>query len=193
MKQGNLNIVIDKLTPCLEDKDGNLFDTVVYQIDDPNILTGFNSRTGWEANWKSLYKSGFKIFALALKDSPLIFQGLIAIQNDYDAGVTIIDWAVANPQNVPYKNGGHKEFYGVGGHLFAIALEESIREGFEGVVVGHPANKKLYEHYQTELHAKPFNIGALAYGYEYTIILEGLDARYVYGKYNFENIDQIKE
>ena len=193
MKKGNLDIEIDKFTECLEDANGKLYDTVVYEIEDPNILQGFNRKNRWRANWKKLYNEGFKIFALALKDSPLVFQGLIALMNDFEAGVTIIDWAVANPKNVPLENNGVKEYYGVGGHLFAIALEESIRQGFGGIVVGHPSNKKLYEHYQKELHAKPFNVGALAYGYEYTIILEGMDARYVYGKYNFENIDQIKE
>lgn len=44
----------------------------------------------------------------------------------------------------------------------------------------------LYEHYQKELHAKPFNEGAFGQSYQYTIILEGIDARYVYEKYTFE-------
>ena len=193
MKHGNLDIIIDKFTSCLEDANGNLYDTVVYQVEESNILKGYNRTTGWKANWKLLYKKGFKIFALALKDSPLVFQGLVAVYNDYEAGVTILDWAVANPKNVPYMNKGKKVYFGVGGHLFAIALEESIRAGFGGVIIGHPSNRKLNEHYIEKLHAKPFNYGPLADGYQYTIILAGMDARYVYEKYNFESIDKIKK
>lgn len=92
-----------------------------------------------------------------------------------------------------FMNKGKKDYFGVGGHLFAIALEESIRAGFGGVIIGHPSNRKLNEHYIEKLHAKPFNYGPLADGYQYTIILAGMDARYVYEKYNFESIDKIKK
>ena len=72
--------------------------------------------------------------------------------------------------------------------LFAIALLESLKAGFGGVVIGHPADKKLYEHYIERLGAKDFTSSALARNYEYTIILEGMEARELYEKYTFNEV-----
>ena len=185
MIKDSLFVEIDKITACLEDSEGNPHDTVFYRIEDVNILKGFTKRSNWHVNWSKLY-SNYDIYALALKDSPLEFQGLAAISNDEDAGVTLLHWAVAAPHNNPLL--GVKRYIGVGGHLFAIAIHESIKAGFGGIVVGHPSNKKLYVHYQEKLGAKDFSIGPLAYGYGFTIVLEGMEAREVYEKYNFAEI-----
>ncbi len=185
MIKDSLFVEIDKLTACLEDSDGKPYDTVFYRIEDVNILKGFTKRSHWHVNWSKLY-ANYDIYALALKDSPLEFQGLAAISNDEDAGVTLLHWAVAAPHNNPLL--GTKRYVGVGGHLFAIAIHESIRSGFGGIVIGHPSNKKLYDHYQEKLGAKSFSVGPLAYGYGFTIILEGSEAREVYEKYNFAEI-----
>ncbi len=186
-----LLIEIDELTACLKDaKNGETCDTVFYKIEDINILKGFTKKTGWYANWSKLFKE-YDVFALALKDHPLEFQGLAAISNDDEAGVTLLHWAVAAPHNNPLK--GEKKYIGVGGHLFAIALHESIKSGYGGVVVGHPANERLHKHYQDKLGAKEFNMSALSYGYEYTIVLEGMEARKVYEKYNFQEVNSVKK
>lgn len=186
-KRGTLSIEIDKITPCLEDETGQQLRTIIYKVENANILKGFTKRTGWYVNWKKLYKK-YDIFALSLADSPSIFQGLVAIKNFKDAGVTLLHWAVANPQNNSLKC-TKKKYYGVGGHLFAIALLESIKAGFGGVVIGHPVNKKIYYHYINKLGAKPFNGSALAQNYQYTILLEGMEARTLYEKYTFEEIE----
>ncbi len=191
MRRGTLSFEIDKLAPCLEDSDGNLLETAVYEITDKRILKGFTKRSGWYANWSRLYEE-FSIFALVLKNNPLEIQGLVAVWNDVEAGVTLIQWAVAAPHNNP-KLCTKKRYEGVGGHLFAIALYESLKAGFGGVVVGHPSNRKLYNHYQQKLKAKPFDRSALARGYQYTIVLQGMDARYVYEKYDFEFYNESKE
>jgi len=184
VKKGNLFIEIDKITPCLEDEFGKSLDTVIYKVEDARILKGFTKKSGWYANWSKLYKE-YDIFALVLKDNPLVIQGLVALQNVKEAQVVLLNWAVAAPHN-NLQLCNKKKYYGVGGHLFAIALHESIKNEYGGVVIGHPSSKKLYEHYQSELHAKPFNGGFFGKNYQYTIVLEGEDARYVYEKYNFE-------
>lgn len=184
MKKGTLFIEIDKITPCLEDENGKPLDTVIYKVEDVRILKGFNKKSGWYVNWSKLYKN-FDIYALVLKENPLVIQGLVALQNIKEAQIILLNWAVAAPHN-NLQMCKKKKYYGVGGHLFAIALHESIRNGYGGVVIGHPSSKKLYKHYQEELHAKPFNEGVFGQTHQYTIILEGMDARYVYEKYNFE-------
>ena len=184
MKKGSLAIEIDKMIPCLEDENGNSLDTVIYKVEDIRILKGFNKKSGWYVNWSKLFKN-FDIYALVLKEAPLVIQGLVALQNVKEAKVILLNWAVAAPHN-NLQMSKKKKYYGVGGHLFAIALHESLKNGYGGVVIGHPVSRKLYEHYQKELHAKPFNKGVFGEKYQYTIILEGMDARYVYEKYTFE-------
>ncbi len=184
MKKGNLSIIIDDLTECLVDRDGNEVDTVAYQIHDVSLLNGLNKRTGWYVNWKRLYKR-YDIYALAVKSKPKDIQGLVAVADLYESGVTLINWAVAAPNNNPLID-KDKDYVGVGGHLFAIALYSSLKAGFGGVVVGHPSNEKLQRHYIDKLHAKEFKSSALSEGYQYTIVLEGEDARWLYEKYGFE-------
>ena len=38
-------------------------------------------------------------------------------------------------------------YYGVGGHLFAIAAQKSIEYGHGGLIYGFAANKELLKHY----------------------------------------------
>ena len=189
-KKGTLSIEIDKITQCLEDIDGNQLETIAYKIEDVNTLKGYTKKTGWYVNWAKLYKE-YNIFALALSNSPSFFQGLVATKNFMEAGVTLLHWAVANPKNnlqiSKTKEYSLNIFFHLN-NLFAIALLESLKAGFGGVVIGHPADKKLYEHYIESLGAKDFTSSALARNYEYTIILEGMEARELYEKYTFNEV-----
>lgn len=142
-------------------------------------------------NWFSLYEK-YEIYALVLADSPSVFQGLVAVENRADMQATIIQWAVAAPHNNP-KLTPFKKFYGIGGHLFAIALLASLKAGFGGVVIGHPANKILFEHYINELGAEAFNTDYFSRQYHYTIILQGMNARKIYETYTFEEIEMEME
>lgn len=187
MKKGSLFIEIDKLTACLEDESGNLLKTSAYKIEDRKILKGFTKRTGWYTNWSSLYDK-YDVYALVLTDSPSVFQGLVAVENNDDAHVTIIHWAVAAPNNNPQLS-KNKQYKGVGGHLFAIALLASLKAGYGGIVVGHPANFKLYKHYIECLGAEEFNLSVFTQTYQYTIVLQGEKARELYEKYTFNEIE----
>ena len=183
LRRGHLNIIIDDLTPCLTDKFGNQYDTVAHRVTDVTELKGFTRKTGWFVNWTGLFKK-YKIYALALKDAPTDIQGLVAVEDRYYAGATIIHWAVSAPHNNPLLC-DERRYFGVGGHLFAIALHSSIEAGFGGVVIGHPTNRKLLEHYITHLGAEAFDYSFFAENYQYTIVLEGEKAREVYEKYTF--------
>ena len=191
MRKGTLFVEIDKVTPCLVDSYGKQYRTIAFKIEDQKILIGFNKKTGWYINWFSLYEK-YEIYALVLADSPSVFQGLVAVENHVDMQATIIQWAVAAPHNNP-KLTPFKKFYGVGGHLFAIALLASLKAGFGGVVIGHPANKILFEHYINELGAEAFNTDYFSRQYHYTIILHGMNARKIYETYTFEEIEMEME
>ena len=187
MKKGTLSIEIDKLTACLEDANGNLLKTSAYKIEDKKVLKGFTKRAGWYANWSNLYEK-YDVYALVLTDSPSVFQGLVAVENDDEAKVTTIQCAVASPENNP-RISKNKKYYGVGGHLFAIALLASLKAGYGGVVVGHPSTLKLHKHYIECLGAEEFNASLYARNYQFTILLEGEKARKLYEKYTFDEIE----
>lgn len=184
MMKGTLNIIIDQLTPCLIDTISNKeVETIVYKIDNVNVLKGLTKRTNWYANWVKLFKE-FEVFALALRDSPSTFQGLVALQDASEASVMLLHWAVAAPHNNPLIS--QKKYNGVGGHLFAIAVEESAKRGYGGVVIGHPANRELDTHYKEILGAETFPYGLLASGYEFTIAIQCQAAKDILERYSYE-------
>ena len=187
MKQGTLFIEIDKLTACLEDRSGRQLKTSAYKIEDKKILKGFNKKNGWYTNWYALHNK-YDIYALVLTDSPSVFQGLVAVENDDEASVTLLHWAVAAPHNNP-KLSRNKQYAGVGGHLFAIALLSSLKAGYGGVVVCHPSNASLHRHYIDVLGAEDFAVDYFSKNYQFTIVLQGSNARNLYEKYTFNEIE----
>lgn len=91
-----------------------------------------------------------QVYALVLKGSVDI-QGLIALQNIDDYNSVYISWMCAAPQNNPMIV-PTKKYLGLGGHLFAIAVECSIRAGYEGAITANAANKikEVYDYEWTD-------------------------------------------
>ena len=85
------------------------------------------------------------MYALALLDTNEI-QGLIGLKDDKDADAVYIHWACVAPQNNKHDFGIQK-YEGVGGHLFAIAADKSIRWGHGGAIYAFAANEQLLKHY----------------------------------------------
>ena len=116
---GIIKIEIDELTPCL-----------IRAIDQQKVDTYYikefisnNKLEEWEFDWKSEQKSGNLIYQLFVEDDPRI-QGLISlrIRNDIQAiEVNVVEAAPFNNPHNPYFR--KKEYYGVGGHLFALAVK----------------------------------------------------------------------
>lgn len=149
---------IDKLTPCLERvATGEIVETEVIQIKRKSFLEKFNKKNGWYTSWKELSKDN-EIYALVIKGTVNI-QGLLAIRNDFDMQAAYISWMVAAPSNNP-QIVEEKEFYGVGGHLFAIAAAKSEEYGYDCEMTGCAANAKLEKYYVDNFDA--IHIGMLA-------------------------------
>lgn len=55
-------------------------------------------------------------------------------------------WACTAPRNNKHDFGTQK-YEGVGGHLFAIAVDKSIQWGHGGAIYGFAANEELLNHY----------------------------------------------
>ena len=144
---------IDELTPCLKDSlTGEIIDTEVVPINRKSVLERFTKQSGWYTDWGALYDKA-DIYALVIKGTYSI-QGLIAVHNDMASQTAFIDWAVASPENNTFLT-DYKKYIGVGGHLFAIAVQKSEEYGYDGAVSGFAANKELMNYYIKAFNAEP--------------------------------------
>ena len=86
-----------------------------------------------------------RLYALVVEGSVDI-QGMVAVAKDNDMSAVYIAWMCINPENNKLIADEIK-YYGVGGHLLAIAAQKSIEYGFDGFMYGFAADKELLEHY----------------------------------------------
>ena len=86
-----------------------------------------------------------EIYALVLKGTVDI-QGLVAMKPVKEASAMYISWMVASPENNP-AIASVKKYIGVGGHLFAIAINKSANNGFNGDVYGFAKDKDILSHF----------------------------------------------
>lgn len=140
-----ITVTIDELTSCLKDAStGEIFETEVIELKRKSFLSKFNVKTGWHVNW-SRFSNEVKIYALVLKGTVNI-QGLIALTDDRSAQGVYINWACASPENDVYFT-GKRRFYGVGGHLLAIAADKSMEYGYGGFLHAEAMDRGLLEHF----------------------------------------------
>ena len=146
-----INVWIDELTPCLRDAETNeLVDTEVLRIKRKSFLQKYSKKNGWYVNWADLLES-YEVYALVLEGT-IDIQGLVAVKRDVERGATYIAWMCASPENNKQIR-ENVRFNGVGGHLFAIAIQKSVDYGQQGAVYGFAANEELLEHYMDKFHA----------------------------------------
>ena len=185
MKIGTLDIEIDTITSCLIDNSsGEEVATYVRRIEKKAELKGYTSRNGWHINWQEQFRE-HEIYALYAEGDGNI-QGLASLRVDKEADTLIFEWAVANPLNRKKwceENGVKKRFLGVGAHLFAIAINRSYELGYDGIIIGHPANRTLMEHYIKTLGAEEFPFST---GYRYTIVIWEDAAKKIKENYTYE-------
>ena len=172
-----INVLIDEFTPCLKDvKTGELVQTEVIRIKRKTFLSKYNKNNGWYVNWDTLSDEN-EIYALVLKGSVDI-QGLIAIARDEDVKAIYITWMCASPENNSLINDEIK-YYGVGGHLFAIAVNKSFEYQYEGYLYG------LLNHYVNVFNAE--HIGML---HPYQFAIDTSNANKIKEVYTYEWTDE---
>lgn len=179
IKIGCVDIWIDEIVPCLKDAvTGEIKETVVFKIESRKFLSKFKKSNGWHIDWDRIPKD-VEVYALALMDTHEI-QGIIGLKNDKDAKAVYIFWACTAPQNNRHEFGEQK-YVGVGGHLFAIAVDKAMQCGYEGLVYGFAANKQLLKHYIDVFGAE--YIGIL---HDYHFILDSDNAKRLLEVYRYE-------
>ena len=93
---------------------------------------------------------GWTKLSLATKDTETgeikEIQGLVGVKNDTEVNAAYLHWGCTAPHNNKHVFGKQK-YSGVGGHLFAIAIDKAFQWGYKGVVHGFALNKELLNHY----------------------------------------------
>lgn len=169
---------------------GEYVPTEVVPIKSKKYLKQFNRRTGWYVNW-SKFDKDISIFAVVDKNFPDDVQGLIATSDDTDARLLHIAWSCVAPHNDVW---AHKEitewtprYKGVGGHLLAIAANESCKMGYDGACHAEAMDAELLknhiQHYDitpTPLPMFPFHFG-----------ISSQSAKQIIKKYDYETNNRI--
>ena len=140
----DINIIIDKITNCLEIREsGEVVET--YYVEEKRRIKKTDCK-GWKFDWTQPQKNGYHVFTLYVKGKYQV-QGRIAVK--IDGGVGDIDIVETAPHNY-----GHKGIYsGVGAHLFAIACKYSLDHGCDGFVA-FTAKSTLIDYYHEKLGAQ---------------------------------------
>ncbi len=140
-----MNILIDKFTPCLEDtRSGKLVPTVYA----PATKEELSSLKGWKFNWLDDSLKSSEIYKLTIESFDEI-QGLAALTDFPKSYAIYFNLA----ESAPHNTGKNKHYSGVGGHLFAIAVQKSVERGYGGYVFMDAKNTELAEHYKKTLGA----------------------------------------
>ena len=173
-----INIKIDEFVPCLKDAEtGKILATETRTLT-RRELSSYTEKNGWGVNWKDR-PSNEVVRGVFIKgdNKP---QGLMSIRND--KGGIYIAFCSTAPQNNKLLNEGTQKYIGVGGHLFADAIKESLTAGnATGCIYGYAANEKLLRHYAEKLGAEHIPIA-----HEFQFVIEGEAAQNILNTYNFE-------
>ena len=143
-----MDIEVDKFTPCLEDaKTGEIVETT-YSLASKEERMGLKKK-GWAFNWTSPDLKNAEVYKLKVVGDDDI-QGLVAITPMPRDMAVYVNIAESAPRN----RGENRRYYGVGGHLFAIAAQRSKELGGGGFFFLDAKNRELVEYYQRVLGAK---------------------------------------
>lgn len=117
-----INIEIDHLTPCLLDNaTGELVDTEYLKASASDIEK--IGAGGWLFDWTAPDLHNAEIYKLCVKGEDEI-QGLVAITVEQRNLAVHLQLA----ESAPHNKGKNKKYDGVGGHLFAIAVQISLEK-----------------------------------------------------------------
>ena len=142
----------------------------------------YNKKNGWYVNWASLAEEN-EIYALVVEGSVDI-QGLVAVAPDKDMRAMYIAWMCTSPDNNKLLTDDVR-YFGVGGHLFAIAAQKSVDYGYDGYVYGFAANKELLDHY-----VQVFNGEVIGVLHPYQFAIDESNAKKIMEVYDYDWTDE---
>lgn len=142
-----ISIEIDKFTPCLLEKSTGKIINTCYSIAEKSDLKSLRKK-GWNFNWLDGGLKDSTVYKLCLENDKVI-QGLIAVTEFPRDKALYINLAESAPHNL----GKNKKYEGVGGHLFALAANESLNKGYGGFLFLDAKNIELVDYYHEKFGA----------------------------------------
>ena len=140
-----MDLIIDKFTQCLENAETGEVGPTFFEKATKKELAKLK---GWKFDWLDASLDNAEIYKLCIVGDKNI-QGLIAV-TDFQRDMAIY---VNIAESAPHNFGKQKKFNGVGGHLFAIAVQISLQKGYGGFVFMDAKNIELVKHYSNTLGA----------------------------------------
>jgi len=140
-----IDVIIDKLTPCLVEVSTGREVQTVFSIASEVDISGL-TESGWLFDWTADELRNTNIYKLLVKGDDTI-QGLVSAE--VVRGAVYVHLV----ESAPHNRGSEKQYEGVGGHLFAIAIKLSMVNGFDGYIFFEAKNLELVEHYSEMLGA----------------------------------------
>ena len=175
-----IDILIDKLTPCLIEVSTCKVLQTVFSIATADDISGLNEQD-WLFDWTAEALQKTNIYKLLIKGDDTI-QGL--------ASAEVIRGAVHVHlvESAPHNRGEKKQYEGVGGHLFAIAMKLSDANGFGGYIFFDAKNEDLVRHYSDMLGASIVRTRV----HEYRMDVSERNAHRIIKKYTLEGDLDVK-
>jgi hypothetical protein len=175
MLQMKLDVLIDKLTPCLVDvATGKVLQTTFCLASETEI-SGLTEQ-GWFFDWAGQELRKTNIYKLLIVGDDTI-QGLVSAE--VIRGAVYVHLV----ESAPHNRGTGKKYEDVGGHLFAIAIKLSIANGFDGYIFFEAKNLELVRHYAEMLGATRLPTRV----YEYRMEVLEKQAHKIFDEYTLED------
>jgi hypothetical protein len=141
------DVIIDLFTPCLIETKTRAVIETEYTAANADELIGLKKQD-WNFNWTAKDLADGEIYKLTVACDSKI-QGLIALEDYIKDKAVYVKIAESAPNNI----GENRQYKGVGGHLFAVAVQISINKGYGGFLFMDAKNTKLVRHYEKSLGA----------------------------------------
>ena len=164
---------INELTPCLRRLSDNKIVDTCFETVDPLKM----NLKDWEFAelWPKIRREGCTVKGLYARGNERA-QGLLAYKDMSKDSSVFVELVESAPQNNAHnKTVKGKEYSGVGGHLFAEAVNESFDLGYNGFV-GFVSKTRLIDHYTKTL-------GATQVGTSQRMYIDEIQARRLYERY----------
>ena len=134
-----IDIHIDKLTPCLVEVSTGKELQTIYSVATEDDISGLSDK-GWLFDWADDDLQQTNIYKLLIVGDDTIHR---LVSAEVIRGAVFVHLV----ESAPHNRGETKQYEGVGGHLFAIAMMLSTVNGFSGYVFFDAKNKRLAKHY----------------------------------------------
>ncbi len=142
-----ISIEIDRFTPCIVERETGRTIQTRYQAVKKSDLVGLKKQ-GWLFNWNADDLNDTTVYKLLIEDDDSI-QGLIALTDFQRSNAVYVNLA----ESAPHNKGAKKVYEGVGGHLFALAANESVKKGYGGFLFMDAKNMELVDYYREKFGA----------------------------------------